>query len=74
MITINKSTAKKTLGQFFVTVYAKNGEVLQSSECVKTKASALKNIKATAGVYNNEAKYPLVVIDLTGKKEKEIVI
>lgn len=74
MIKIQKSTAKKTLGQFYVTMYGKNGEPLNHSECLKTKVSAIKNIKAVAGVFRIDSKEVIKVIDCTGKVEKEIVL
>lgn len=74
MIKIHKSTAKKTLGQFYVTMYGKNGEPLNHSECFKRKAGAIKNIKAAAGVFRVDSSQPIKVLDCTGKKEKEIVL
>lgn len=74
MIKIHKSTAKRTLGQFYVTVYGKNGEPLMHSECLKTKASAIKNIKAMAGVFRVSSEQPVKVLDCSGKVEKEIVL
>ena len=74
MIKIHKSTAEKTLGQFYVTMYGKNGEPLNHSECLKRKAGAIKNIKAVAGVFGVDSKQVIKVIDCTGKTEKEIVL
>ena len=74
MIKIHKSTKKKTLGQFYVTMYGNNGEPLNHSECVKTKASAIKNIKAVAGVFYVDSKTVILVTDCTGKKEKQIAL
>ena len=72
MIKIHKSTAKKTAGQFYVTYSAKNGKILSVTETFKTKASAIKNIKAMAGLFYVDSKTVLIVIDCSGKAEKEI--
>jgi uncharacterized protein YegP (UPF0339 family) len=74
MIKIHKSVKAKTLGQFFVTMYGKNGEKLNVSECFTRKANAIKNIKAVAGVFRVDSKQVIEILDCTGKKEKVIVI
>ena len=70
MIKIHKSKD----GQFYVSYHEKNNQVLVCTETVKSKQSAIKNIKAVAGVFGVDSKYVLRVIDLTGKTEKEIVL
>lgn len=74
MIKIHKSTAKKTEGKFYVTIQGKNGEVLNTSETLNTKASAKKNIKAVADLFQKDFKRGVEVHDCTGKIEKVIVI
>lgn len=77
MITINKS--KKT-GQFIVVVTGKNNEKLCTSELLKTKQSAWKNIYAVA--YNFllgkdsdcEIIASFMVEDTTGKKSIHYVV
>lgn len=46
MIKIHKT--KK--GQFYVTYSAKNGEIVSTSEILKTKSSAKKNIKSMSKI------------------------
>lgn len=74
MIKIHKSTAKKTLGQFYVTYHGKNNQVLSVTETLKSKQSAIKNIKAMAGLFRVDSKEVVKVIDCTGKVEKEIAL
>ena len=74
MIKIHKSTAKHTKGQFYVTYSAKNGKVLTVSETVKTFRSALKNVKAMAGVFWTDRKQVIRIVDCTGDKKKVIAI
>lgn len=74
MIKIHKSTKAKTLGKFYVTISGKNGQVLNVSEMLNTKANALKNIKSVAGVFRIDNTQPIKVLDCTGKIEKEIVL
>ncbi len=70
MIEIHKTEDGK---QFFVRNEADgNNEILHSSEPVQTKASAIKNIKATRDLYRGA--FPLDVRDCTGKKPKIITI
>ena len=71
MIRIHKSIKAKTLGQFYVTISGNNGEKLLHSECVKTKQSAIKNIKAVAGIFGGVT---ISVTDCTGKKEKALLL
>ena len=70
MIKIQKSID----GQFYVTYHGKNNQVLAVSETLKSKQSAIKNIKAVAGVFRVDSKDVIKVMDYTGKKEKEIVL
>lgn len=42
-------------GQWYVSHNGKNGEILSSSEGLKTRANALKNIRATMKIYGVEA-------------------
>ena len=74
MINIHKSTKAKTLGKFYVTISGKNGQILNVSEMLNTKANCIKNIKAVAGVFRIDRTEPIKVLDCTGKKEKEIVL
>lgn len=74
MIKIQKSVAKKTNGEFFVTYVGKNGQPLSVTETFKTKQSALKNIRAMAGLFRVDSKEVIRVMDLSGKKPKEIVL
>lgn len=72
MIEIHKTEDGK---QFFVRNEADGDneiEILHSSEPVKTRASAIKNIKATRDLYRGA--FPLEVRDCTGKKPKIITI
>lgn len=70
MIKIHKSKD----GQYYVSYHGKNNQVLVCTETVKSKQSAIKNIKAVAGIFGVDSKYVLRVIDCTGKTEKEIVL
>lgn len=70
MIKIHKSKDK----QFFVTYHGKNNQVLVCTETLKTKQSAIKNIKAMAGLFRVDSNQVIRVIDCTGKTQKEIVI
>lgn len=62
MIHINKSTDNK----FYVTVIAKNGEVLNTSETLNSKQAAWKNIKSL--YMEMGSAYPIFVTDNTVKK------
>jgi hypothetical protein len=44
------------------------------SETVKSKGSAIKNIRAMAGLFRVDSKEVVLVIDCSGKVEKEIVL
>jgi uncharacterized protein YegP (UPF0339 family) len=66
MIHINKS--RKT-GQFIVTVVAENGEKLSSSELLKTRQSAIKNIRAQIIQFGNDS---ALVQDNTTKDVKVV--
>ena len=70
MIEIHKSKNK----QFFVRYKAKNGNILTSSETVKTKDSAKKNILAMAGLFRVDSSQPIKVMDYTVLPPKEIVL
>lgn len=59
---------------FWVQYIAKNGEILANSEMFKSKQSAMKNIKAVAGVFNFSTDETITIIDCTGKTEKTITI
>ena len=74
MIKIHKSTAKKTFGQFYVTYQGKNGKTLAVSETFKTKASAIKNIKAMAVLFYVDSKTVVMVTDCTEKEHKTFEI
>lgn len=74
MIKINKSTGKHTLGQFFVTYVGRNGKTLSVTEIFKTKAFALKNIRAMSGLFYVDSKTVVKIQDCTGKKVKEIAL
>ncbi len=74
MIQINKSTSKHTEGQFYVTYVGRNGKTLSVTETFKTKASAIKNIRAMAGLFFVDSKTVLLVQDCTGKTQKEIAL
>ena len=71
MIKINKSTGKHTLGQFFVTYVGRNGKTLSVTETFKTKASALKNIRAMAGLFFVDSKTVVKKKERNRKKGKE---
>jgi hypothetical protein len=70
MIKIHRSKDK----QFYVSYHGKNNQVLVCTKTLKTKQSALKNIKAMAGLFMVDSKTVIRVIDCTGKVEKEIVL
>lgn len=70
MIKINKSSD----GQFYVTYHGKNNQVLVISETLKTKQSAIKNIRAMAGLFYVDSKTVVKILDCTGKKPKEIAL
>ena len=74
MIKINKSLGTHTLGQFYVTYVGRNGKTLSVTETFKTKASAIKNIRAMAGLFFVDSKTVVKVQDCTGKKVKEIAL
>lgn len=74
MIKIHKSTGKKTGVQFYVTYHGKNNAVLACTELLKTKQSAIKNIKAMAGLFFVEIQEVVKVVDCTGKEDKIIVL
>ena len=70
MIKIHRSKDK----QFYVSYHGKNNQVLVCTETVKTKQSAIKNIKAMAGLFQVDSNTVVRVIDCSGKVEKEIVL
>jgi uncharacterized protein YegP (UPF0339 family) len=70
MIEIHKSHDN----QLFVRYKGNNGEILASSETVKSKASAKKNILAMAGLFRVDSKEPIKVIDYSVCTPKEIVL
>lgn len=74
MIKIHKSLSKKSLGQYYVTYYGRNNQVLVVSETFKSKQSALKNIRAMAGLFRVDSSAVVRVVDCSGKVEKEIVL
>ena len=67
MINIKKSKD----GLFFVTYHAKNGEILATSEMLKSKQSAWKNITSVYKIFPEKpAPNHVYVTDMTGKKEQ----
>ena len=70
MIKIHRSKDK----QFYVSYHGKNNQVLVCTETFKTKASALKDIRAMAGLFFVDSKTVVKVQDCTGKKVKEITL
>jgi len=70
MIEIHRTVNK----QYRVRYEAKNGECLSSSEPLKTKASAKKNILAMAGLFRVDSSQPIKVMDYTVLPPKEIVL
>ena len=70
MIKIHRSKDK----QFYVSYHGKNNQVLVCTETLKTKQSALKNIRAMAGLFFVDSKTVVKVQDCTGKKAKEITL
>ena len=70
MIKIHRSKDK----QFYVSYHGKNNQVLVCTETLKTKQSALKNVRAMAGLFFVDSKDVVKVQDCTGKKAKEIAL
>ena len=70
MIKIHRSKDK----QFYVSYHGKNNQVLVCTETLKTKQSALKNIRAMAGLFYVDSKDVVKIQDCTGKKVKEIAL
>lgn len=70
MIKIHRSKDK----QFYVSYHGKNNQVLVCTETLKTKQSALKNVRAMAGLFFVDSKDVVKVQDCTGKKVKEIAL
>ena len=70
MIKIHRSKDK----QFYVSYHGKNNQVLVCTETLKTKQSALKNIRAMAGLFFVDSKTVVKIQDCTGKKAKEIAL
>ena len=70
MIKIHRSKDK----QFYVTYHGKNNQVLVCTETLKSKQSALKNVRALAGLFRVDSKTVLLVLDCTGKTQKEIAL
>ena len=70
MIKIHRSKDK----QFYVSYHGKNNQVLVCTETLKTKQSALKNVRAMAGLFFVDSKTVVKVQDCTGKKVKEITL
>ena len=70
MIKIHRSKDK----QFYVSYHGKNNQVLVCTETLKTKQSALKNIRAMAGLFFVDSKTVVKIQDCTGKEVKEIAL
>lgn len=70
MIKIHRSKDK----QFYVSYHGKNNQVLVCTETLKTKQSALKNVRAMAGLFFVDSKDVVKIQDCTGKKVKEITL
>ena len=70
MIKIHRSKDK----QFYVSYHGKNNQVLVCTETFKTKQSALKNVRAMAGLFFVDSKDVVKIQDCTGKKVKEIAL
>ena len=70
MIKIHRSKDK----QFYVYYHGKNNQVLVCTETLKTKQSALKNIRAMAGLFFVDSKTVVKIQDCTGKEVKEIAL
>ena len=70
MIKIHHSKDK----QFYVSYHGKNNQVLVCTETLKTKQSALKNVRAMAGLFFVDSKDVVKIQDCTGKKVKEITL
>lgn len=60
--------------EYFVRYKAKNGNILTSSETIKTKDSAKKNILAMSGLFRVDSTDPIRVMDYTVSPPKEIVL
>jgi len=54
--------------QFYVTYHGRNGKVLTQSETFKTKANAIKNIKAVAKMFDVTDLTKFKIIDCTSSK------
>ena len=70
MIKIHRSKDK----QFYVSYHGKNNQVLVCTETLKTKQSALKNVRAMAGLFFVDSKDVVKIQDCTGKEVKEIAL
>ena len=70
MIKIHRSKDK----QFYVSYHGKNNQVLVCTETLKTKQSALKNIRTMAGLFFVDSKTVVKIQDCTGKEVKEIAL
>ena len=70
MIKIHRSKDK----QFYVSYHGKNNQVLVCTETLKTKQSALKNVRAMAGLFFVDSKTVVKIQDCTGKEVKEIAL
>jgi ribosomal protein L7/L12 len=70
MIKIHRSKDK----QFYVSYHGKNNQVLVCTKTLKTKQSALKNVRAMAGLFFVDSKDVVKIQDCTGKKVKEITL
>ena len=70
MIKIHRSKDK----QFYVSYHGKNNQVLVCTETLKTKQSALKNVREMAGLFFVDSKTVVKIQDCTGKKAKEIAL
>ena len=70
MIKIHRSKDK----QFYVSYHGKNNQVLVCTETLKTKQSALKDVRAMAGLFFVDSKDVVKIQDCTGKTQKEIAL
>ena len=52
----------------------RNGTVISESGYLKSKKSALKNIKAMAGVFGIESNVPVKVVNCTGERKEMVVL
>lgn len=59
---------------YYVSVQSRNGTVISESGYLKSKKSALKNIKAMAGVFGIESNVPVKVVDCTGERKEVVVL